>query len=453
MSSRLTTAHGRPLSHRRMGRGAAALLLPLAASVVRAADWHVLPDTDFADNGGGPASPAVKGTSAADCADKCQKLPACAAVVWNAAPGSDHGCNFKCDTKGQKHKVGEQAVIVRKDLKCPGPPPPPPPPPPPSPSTLCPDSMPADWKQPCLAGDLFYQAGDKPGPPLVAGAEQVAEGDVLNLMPTIGNGYLATFVASDAIYAAGLFNGDSMGALGPVSHRAAIPAYHIQVGSAANATVVGRALDVRKAVFMVRSTLENGFAVEERWYAPLDKPSLLVHEMTFTAASGGTAGHVGFSAKPPTTSPDLNLTKLKPMMGGPVRWNGSNVHGELGNATTLAMVATDAAMEPLIVAPGSPKTAYFLTAIVTSLNSTDPLTDATKVYEDAMLSKDSLLDAHVAGWAKRWEMGSLEVAGDLFFAQALNASLYAIRASIREDWPYGLSPGGLASNAYEGHTL
>lgn len=37
--------------------------------------------------------------------------------------------------------------------------------------------------------------------------------------------------------------------------------------------------------------------------------------------------------------------------------------------------------------------------------------------------------------------------------KSLNASLYAIRSSIRADWPYGLSPGGLASNGYSGHTF
>jgi trehalose/maltose hydrolase-like predicted phosphorylase len=46
-----------------------------------------------------------------------------------------------------------------------------------------------------------------------------------------------------------------------------------------------------------------------------------------------------------------------------------------------------------------------------------------------------------------------QVVGDLHLAQALNSSLYAVRSSIRPDWPYGLSPGGLASNAYEGHTF
>jgi len=53
----------------------------------------------------------------------------------------------------------------------------------------------------------------------------------------------------------------------------------------------------------------------------------------------------------------------------------------------------------------------------------------------------------------RTDNGHLEVTGNLHLAQAANASLYFIRSSIRPDWPYGLSPGGLASNSYHGHTF
>jgi len=37
---------------------------------------------------------------------------------------------------------------------------------------MCPDEMPADWREACLAGDLFYNGG----------------GDKGEHMPTIGNG-------------------------------------------------------------------------------------------------------------------------------------------------------------------------------------------------------------------------------------------------------------------------
>jgi hypothetical protein len=406
----------------------------LGAVPTSATDWKVIPDTDFKNNGGGPLSPAVRGASAGECADACQRLPGCVAVVWNA--GSDHGCNFKCNTKGQLKKTGEEAVVVRpgKDF-CHRPAPPPPPPPPPSPATLCPDDMPEDWKQPCHSGDLFYTA------------------ETTGLMPTIGNGYVATFAKSDTIYAGGLFNGDAMGASGPVSHRAKIPAFHVFSAAADSTHPDARALDVRRAMFIERSTINGSLSIEDRYYVPLDKPSVMVHEMTFTATGGTDPQRVRIGTREAPTSPDLNLTKLRPMMGGPVRWNGSNLVGEVGNLTTLAMVATNIPGDPPVVSPGKPLTLYFLTVVVTSLNSTAPLQDATRIYEAAMQEKESLLQAHVSSWAERWGQGSVQVAGDLRLAQALNSSLYAIRSSIRPDFPYGLSPGGLASNAYEGHTL
>lgn len=134
-------------------------------------------------------------------------------------------------------------------------------------------------------------------------------------------------------------------------------------------------------------------------------------------------------------------------------WLGANCFGELGNMTQLAMVVTTPPKAPLSLKAGDSKTLYFITALVTSLNSTDCAADAKALHAAATAGVSTLLAAHVAQWAARWESGSLDVEGDLFLAQALNSSLYAIRSSIRPDMPYGLSPGGLASNAYEGHTF
>jgi trehalose/maltose hydrolase-like predicted phosphorylase len=49
--------------------------------------------------------------------------------------------------------------------------------------------------------------------------------------------------------------------------------------------------------------------------------------------------------------------------------------------------------------------------------------------------------------------GRMEISGDLQLAQAVNSSLYYIITSIRDDWPWSLSPGGLASNSYNGHSF
>jgi trehalose/maltose hydrolase-like predicted phosphorylase len=46
-----------------------------------------------------------------------------------------------------------------------------------------------------------------------------------------------------------------------------------------------------------------------------------------------------------------------------------------------------------------------------------------------------------------------EIGGDLALSQVVNASLYYILSSIRSDWDFSLSPGGLASNSYNGHVF
>jgi hypothetical protein len=143
-------------------------------------------------------------------------------------------------------------------------------------------------------------------------------------------------------------------------------------------------------VFFQRSTLGNGVTVEERWFAALTNPSVLVHEMAFT----GTGSLSLTSTTPKSSVGDLNLTLLSPQSstgGGTVsaaavvRWSGSNIHGELGNQTTLAMVCTASPTSPVTVRAdaGNPQTLRFFTAIVTSLNSTNPLADANAAFATA----------------------------------------------------------------------
>lgn len=75
------------------------------------------------------------------------------------------------------------------------------------------------------------------------------------------------------------------------------------------------------------------------------------------------------------------------------------------------------------------------------------------MYAAAIADRADLYAEHTAAWAKRSNEGRLEIAGDLELAQAVNTSLYFLRSSVRADWPYGLSPGGLASNGYDGNTF
>ena len=69
----------------------------------------------------------------------------------------------------------------------------------------------------------------------------------------------------------------------------------------------------------------------------------------------------------------------------------------------------------------------------------------------ALAAADSLYSSHVSGWNALWTSG-IEVEGRRDVAVAINASLYAILSSVRDDWPYGLAPGGL-TNYYNGHSF
>jgi len=313
--------------------------------------------------------------------------------------------------------------------------------------------MPTDWLPGCEAASLFYSPGT------------VSQARDTILMPEIANGYLGTIQGSDTIYAGGLFDGDATGKFGPASHRARIPAYRVTLSAGAGRGVdaAGSALDIERAVFLQRSRV-GGVAAEERWFAHATRPSLLVHEVELT--NGGTASaNVTLSASASAPSSELNLTAAAGTAPTDYAVAGQNIVGEDatmaggGNHTQVAFIA-NAPCEPgpggscsqtVAVPAGQTVTYYFLTTVVTSLNSTAPLRDASDIHRAALAAPTgALLREHEVAWRARWARGSVAVVGDLRLAQAINASLYSLRSSIRDDWPYGLSPGGLTSDGYNG---
>ena len=270
--------------------------MPLKALLVLAGaclahSWTVLPDTDWSDDCGG--DPYGKGKDASDCADQCQARRDCAAVSWNGPDSDPHdgACNFKCDLKGKTEVEGEEGVIVRKGYHgfnlrsvpsrrglranlCNVPPPAPVPP---TPKTLCPaGKVPADWIARCESADIaFSDTLDDP----------------LALLPEVGNGFVATVVTSDTIFAAGVFNGDAVAKRLDASMRARIPPLEttVSVGGAEQKGV--RMMDFELASFTQRANFTGGDAgdatvsVEETFYAHAVHRNLLVHEITISASA------------------------------------------------------------------------------------------------------------------------------------------------------------------------
>merc|ERR1719195_300685 len=90
---------------------------------------------------------------------------------------------------------------------------------------------------------------------------------------------------SDKIYAAGFFNGPAHGTTVPTTHRASIPRSIFWIDTMHGETFppgYGRALDMERAVFLQHTKDPmgaKGVVVRERWYAPWQAPTLLVHEL------------------------------------------------------------------------------------------------------------------------------------------------------------------------------
>ena len=290
---------------------------------------------------------------------------------------------------------------------------------------------------------------------------------------------------SQTVFAAGLFNGPQ----GEMSEndgngRARIPPYQVKVAPMPDEAedASGRALDVMRAVFIARRTVRGGLvSIEDRYYAPLQSPELLVHEIAVVnRGSAPFTLQLSSGAAPPecdakcrllassaqkaqerqsnTLGGDLNLHRVS---GSDVPANVYAVAGtnkvpetEAFGYTEVALAANIPASSSVTVSGhGGEHTVYAIQAIVTSLNSTNVTAAALAALARGQAGALQLLSDHVAAWSDRNAVGGLEVEGDLQLAQALNASLYFIRSSIRSDYAHGLSPGGLASDGYGGHTF
>ena len=78
----------------------------------------------------------------------------------------------------------------------------------------------------------------------------------------------------------------------------------------------------------------------------------------------------------------------------------------------------------------------------------------------ALARAGTLFALHATAWREGAWAAGVEVAeargaagGPFSAAGALtNASLYALLSAVRADWPFGLGPGGLSSNGYNGHS-
>ena len=351
-----------------------------------------------------------------------------------------------------------------------------------------------------------------PVPPPAAWAPRVAAAQLLvaesdptepGLFPSVGNGFISANVGCANteffVHVGGVFsNRLAIHASGSTSipHRAGIPNPFTAVATIvdSNNLRAGTALDLQHGLFtnVTASAATDGTRVATTVYAHRALRNVLVFEVSadFAAASnattvtvrldrcdGGKHGMIDWSNLSDFTATSTGggwSLRVKSMEENcdsghfcpraiPLA-NCSVAQGGRCNNTAMPQLPyteVGITFEPLprtLTLTSSQPTRKFIAAIHTSLEPglSAPGAAATAAVATLVqfgnLSSASLRKSHEAAWAEEWE-GGIEVAGNLTIASTINASLYYILSATRSDWPYGLSPGGLARDDYEGHSF
>lgn len=292
------------------------------------------------------------------------------------------------------------------------------------------------------------------------------------MQPLVGNGYLshAKGVRGDTMFVSGIFNGETTSP----SHRAVIPAtYAVQVR---NSRPIGVLLDVRRGSYHRRGYIGDSSSwYELRWYAHRTERSMYVLELDVHNDAQEDLelvlnnGFKGFVSDDITFDQTRSLTPKLALRGPTKASTATTTCGK----TKIPETPTGPVQEVCITVDSTPSTIKvekdkafarfsFLSTYRTNLDSpTDVLRASQDDYfrgkelllasgED--LKKDTkLYELHQQGWQTLWQSG-IEVSGRPDVAIAANASLFAILSSVRDDWAYGLAPGGL-TNYYNGHSF
>eukprot|EP00051_Salpingoeca_urceolata_P020106 m.299134 g.299134 ORF g.299134 m.299134 type:complete len:912 (+) comp19543_c1_seq5:107-2842(+) len=338
------------------------------------------------------------------------------------------------------------------------------------------NAAPADWQQPIAAADALYASPE----PSVC------------YSPEVGNGYLATVVGFGAMYVGGLYNGHCGGV-----HKARLPSTVAVAVANANATVLGALLDMRRGIFARRWVLADGTILEQRIFAHRMLKHMLVHEIELLEAGSLSNGGSVVVNLTSLWDPEVQSTSLPgngcagsftkdfvfAAPGKTANLTPSSSPSGIYDGTTTTWVANTTTPgdhgEIFIVAVVTDQVSQWtltdsapllrqLTSVATSLDveggSASPAAVAQLAEAAhkaaAALSAADLMQRHTQAWDKLHASGidvavvpgaaSDSKARGLEVATHVNSSLYFLKSSIRTDYFPGVSPGGLATQNYQG---
>ena len=305
--------------------------------------------------------------------------------------------------------------------------------------------------------------------------------NIQELMATIGNGYVSTRIFHDSIYLAGVFSGYLN--VTP-SHRARIPStvnftVDYNVTDYGFSELIGLALDLEYAVFYMRTNYTSkqsnndqspcGAVIEQRWYAHQEYRQLLVSEIIVTPwgynnSQNTTTMTIPLLNTPGPFSADIAFTSYRNSTSdsSPNVFDGLITKAET-NTSLQVQIGYSSSPIPstLTVSTSSSSTFYFLSTFRTSLDSTQPALDSFIDFQSLYKIRTTLYSSHINAMTSHHTCSLVHLTAENStiapeiekLSRAVNSSLYYILSAIRQDWPWGLSPGGLASNGYNGHSF
>ena len=393
-------------------------------------NYTVLPDTDFLG-----AFAYSTGRSIDDCAAQCLARPDCVATSWNGPQSHFHNnfCNFDCKSSGRRPLKGEIAAIMlgRASNLCSLPPSPPPPQPPPPP-------LPDDWQSRQSTG--WFLAGTNP--PLSP-----------YLCPTYGNGFVAATVcpggggeSTGGVFLSGFYTGACPATpTGGTNTRATLPNVH-DVVDIQNATYVGMALDMQNGTVTRRFRLP-GCQVDVSYFAHRSVRHLMG---VIIAGSQFTDGKECIVIPAPQTPNTLRDQRCR-TENGFTACNITAVPETSRQVPTVVAIHAAALPSSFTLSPATPEhvlVAAFATNLEPDIASKTLAIRSAKARYDtaAEQSMSELTTGHATGWAKLWQ-SDLQIGGNVSATASLRSSAYYILSSVRDDWAYGSSPGGLPSTS------
>ncbi|EGD75513.1 hypothetical protein PTSG_06584 [Salpingoeca rosetta] len=423
-------------------------------------DW--LQDTDLFGNDIKEEGPMTM----EECCERCWNISNCAGVTFNKSPPgyADHMCNLKFSSAGKRHSPGEYSMIIRPNF----PPPPPPPPPSPPPSPTPPANVPSSWKARNATADMLI------GVPTTsrAGYQGVH----------VGNGYISSTLDTHGTeFIAGVFNGK-----GTKSQRASIPSPLAGASPASNLVEHAAALDMHDAAFLRlfnvssaalgrrthnrnqrrqrQSTSTADSSLDDtcilRQYAHRSLHHVFVADVSCSLTAPAT---VGFDLVP---APSIAVTSQVVHSTSDVLCQSHTIREpEETWSPAIQVVSCTRNLGSGNTAwtndfPAGESSSHVVSTRYSSIdddvtdNSTQALlTRALQDYGTAMnMSTAHLFEEHMRAVAAI-SAHQPRVHGNIELARVVNASMYALMTTVRENVTYSSSPGGLATNSYHGHTF